>query len=1013
MKVRSAVLVIAFLVFGFWACHSSVRADDWPTYRADTARTGYSKETLPSGLSLRWVYRSAPAQSAWPSSDRQLFDRAAHPVVAEGVLCFGSSATGKIEAIRADTGESLWSFHTDGPVRVTPVLWEGRVYAVSDDGYLYCIDTKTGQLHWKKRGGPSDEMVLGNDHLTSAWPARGGIAISNGIIYWAAGIWPSDGIFVCALDAESGEEMWKNTEDGFRFMPQPHGGANAKSGFSAQGHIAVHDGRVFLPTGRAVPATLKVDNGKFDYFHLQKYGHNGGTAIVVLGDRFHNDRYFYDANTGLRGEKLAGIVTATEKGVAQATTAKITVLDWAEGIAIDRKGKQTKTRKLSKAWSVDVLGTKCQLISAGSTIVVGAKSQVHVVDTKTKRLAWSHEVQGRAYGLAAANGRLYASTDEGLLYCFEATPDGEKHEVAYPARPQDLPQHDPVWADAADAILSSTKISEGYCVDLGCGDGSLAIELARQSLLQIYCIDEDPKNVAKARERLTRAGLYGTRVTVHHRTLAKTTYPKYFADLIVSQRKYSGEAIPIEKAEVERLTRPWGGVSCLDDPSKATPKTRGPLEGAGSWTHQYSNPGNTCCSDDVLVRGPLKMLWFRDADLPMPQRHGRAPAPLFHRGILVVEGLDAVRASNAYNGRTLWEYSLPGILKPYDQDHLLGTAGTGSNVCVEGDSVYIHRKTHLLQLDLFSGKKTAEFPAPPRPDGKAGTWGYLACVDGIVYGTVANTDHIVKWRYLKGDMSQQFSESFSFFALDPKTGKTLWTYPAQNSISHNPIAIGGGRVYLIDREIAVMDKVDFRREGPKKGDGEESATTHADGELVALEAKTGNVAWRKADKIYGTTLALSVDESALLMGYQPTRFRLASEKGGRMAVFHTKNGYRLWDKDAKYQSRPLINGKTIFSQGGAWDLKTGVERPFPFKRSYGCGILAAGRNLMVFRSATMGYYNFDETSEGAPTHNYGGLRLGCWINALPVGGIVLVPDGSAGCKCSYLNQASIALQSVE
>ncbi len=412
MKVRSAVLVIAFLVFGFWACHSSVRADDWPTYRADTARTGYSKETLPSGLSLRWVYRSAPAQSAWPSSDRQLFDRAAHPVVAEGVLCFGSSATGKIEAIRADTGESLWSFHTDGPVRVTPVLWEGRVYAVSDDGYLYCIDTKTGQLHWKKRGGPSDEMVLGNDHLTSAWPARGGIAISNGIIYWAAGIWPSDGIFVCALDAESGEEMWKNTEDGFRFMPQPHGGANAKSGFSAQGHIAVHDGRVFLPTGRAVPATLKVDNGKFDYFHLQKYGHNGGTAIVVLGDRFHNDRYFYDANTGLRGEKLAGIVTATEKGVAQATTAKITVLDWAEGIAIDRKGKQTKTRKLSKAWSVDVLGTKCQLISAGSTIVVGAKSQVHVVDTKTKRLAWSHEVQGRAYGLAAANGRLYASTDE-------------------------------------------------------------------------------------------------------------------------------------------------------------------------------------------------------------------------------------------------------------------------------------------------------------------------------------------------------------------------------------------------------------------------------------------------------------------------------------------------------------------------------------------------------------------------------------------------------------------------
>ena len=84
MKVRSAVLAIAFLVFGFQAWRSSIHAADWPTYRADPARTGYSKETLPSGLSNRWVYRSAPAQSAWPSSNRQLFDRAAHPVVADG-----------------------------------------------------------------------------------------------------------------------------------------------------------------------------------------------------------------------------------------------------------------------------------------------------------------------------------------------------------------------------------------------------------------------------------------------------------------------------------------------------------------------------------------------------------------------------------------------------------------------------------------------------------------------------------------------------------------------------------------------------------------------------------------------------------------------------------------------------------------------------------------------------------------------------------------------------------------
>jgi hypothetical protein len=41
--------------------------------------------------------------------------------------------------------------------------------------------------------------------------------------------------------------------------------------------------------------------------------------------------------------------------------------------------------------------------------------------------------------------------------------------------------------------------------------------------------------------------------------------------------------------------------------------------------------------------------------------------------------------------------------------------------------------------------------------------------------------------------------------------------------------------------------------------------------------------------------------------------------------------------------------------------------------------------------------------------NYGGIRPGCWINAIPAGGLVLVPDASSGCRCSYLNQAWIAL----
>jgi hypothetical protein len=103
----------------------------------------------------------------------------------------------------------------------------------------------------------------------------------------------------------------------------------------------------------------------------------------------------------------------------------------------------------------------------------------------------------------------------------------------------------------------------------------------------------------------------------------------------------------------------------------------------------------------------------------------------------------------------------------------------------------------------------------------------------------------------------------------------------------------------------------------------------------------------------------------------------------------------------------VLIDRTVYAQGGAWDLISGEEQKFDLQRSYGCGQLAASAHLTVYRSATLGYHDL-ASSQG--TTNYGGIRLGCWINAVPAGGLVLVPDATAGCKCSYLNQAWMALQ---
>ena len=175
---------------------------------------------------------------------------------------------------------------------------------------------------------------------------------------------------------------------------------------------------------------------------------------------------------------------------------------------------------------------------------------------------------------------------------------------------------------------------------------------------------------------------------------------------------------------------------------------------------------------------------------------------------------------------------------------------------------------------------------------------------------------------------------------------------------------------------------------------------------MALDARTGQVLWENADNIYGTVLAASAAHGVVLMSYQPTAFRLDSELGERMAAFRLADGQRLWDIAAKYSSRPTINDRTIYVQGGAWDLLTGESVTFDFQRSYGCGVLAGAQHMLVFRSATLGYYDLAGTRT---TENYGGIRPGCWINALPAAGLVLLPDATAGCECSYLNKSWIAL----
>jgi len=250
------------------------RAEDWPTYMHDRHRTGVTAERLELPLSACWVYQARhQPQPAWPGPAKQDFwhrafnlratvtyDRAFHVVGTGDTVFFGSSADDKVYALDARTGAERWTFFTEGPIRLAPTTANGKVYVGSDDGCVYCLSADDGSLLWKRRATETERIIPGNGRMISMWPIRTGVLVDDGNLYFAAGLFPNQGAYLCALRAEDGTIQWKSRVD-----------------ISPQGYVLASDERLYVPTGRTNPFIFARSDGRV----LGELPSAGGTFALL------------------------------------------------------------------------------------------------------------------------------------------------------------------------------------------------------------------------------------------------------------------------------------------------------------------------------------------------------------------------------------------------------------------------------------------------------------------------------------------------------------------------------------------------------------------------------------------------------------------------------------------------------------------------------------------------------------------------------------------------------------
>ena len=284
MRPRRSVSIIITVAAVVTGVPGSSPAADWPQWRFDAARSAASPEVLPERLQVRWLRKLPPLAPAY-HSPRLQFDRGYEPIAAAGKVFVGSSRNDRMTAYDADSGEEAWRFYAGGPIRCAPVYSDGKVYFGSDDGYLYCLDAGDGGLGWKFRAVPSDRKVLGNRRMISLWPIRGGPAVADGKIYFAAGVWSFEGVFIYCLDAKTGDVVWVNDRTGHIYGSHPHG-AEAFGGITPQGYLVVNGDELIVPCGAAYPARLGLATGKIVSFALPKQSlRNNAPMSVAAGTR--------------------------------------------------------------------------------------------------------------------------------------------------------------------------------------------------------------------------------------------------------------------------------------------------------------------------------------------------------------------------------------------------------------------------------------------------------------------------------------------------------------------------------------------------------------------------------------------------------------------------------------------------------------------------------------------------------------------------------------------------------
>ncbi len=1068
---------IILFIIAIIAISATIQAEDWPMYMKDNTRSGVCNEKLTLSSKPQWIYKTTYAPSPsfkWgeivDENNRRgghklgnkltevfKFDFVYSPVVANSKLYFGSSTEENLICLDAETGKNIWTYFTEGAIRLAPTVVNNKVYFGSDDGFAYCLNAVSGELIWKVNVAPENRKVIMFGRMASLWSIMTGVTIKDGVAYFAGGVFPTDGnTNLFAVNADSGKIIWK-----------------IESVFPALGHILISGDYITVPSGRAIPYLYSIKDGKektpFSTI-LPKIYHqfiprtHGGCFVGQVdgmnvcgpseysGILLNIDKEVEANFVGGRGSKSTFSKMRVKlkafkgfrilNGFSSYFILRDDIILSVEKKAFHENIKIMKAKVGHTGWKyIDISKNKLKtgvqwenknndgivsIIRTKNMLIGGGNGKVIAWDLSNGKELWQADIEGSAYELIVANNKLYASTDKGYIYCF--SDKGNDNMIS--SQIKGLNTSDETTKFVKEIINQSEKSildTQGFCLVIGAGNGELLYELVKKTNFMIVCLENDDTKITKIRKLMAQSGVYGKRLVCHKINPLKAKYPANYANIVVLN-----EEVGFSLKQMYKFVHPFGGVLIAN---KSTHKqlqnnndipkwedydnfaviTKGNPKGAGEWTHLYANAANTLSSDDEILDKEFEVQWFGGPSLEKQWGyHNNVPGPLFKDGRMFLIGEETVSAIDAYNGTALWETTVSGIHRP-------GVPNNAGPACLDNQYLYLTAKSSCVIINPKNGEKEGEFTLTEN----SGHWGYLAASKGFVFGTIQNKN---------AELTKRNATPFSgwgkvvphvigeeIFAFNVETKKKEWSYKPKGGLVNSSICIG-------ENNIVFVENVTLDSSVKKTGRCLLEKVTSKGLNIVALNLKTGKESWRThVDEKTTHCLYLMYKNKSIIA---VTTFLAKKSKTRKPEVMYTfsslnsMTGKIQWIKPIKrlrdgqhngmIQHPAIINDKIYLTAEGGdrdklniLDLVTGKEESIStLNREKACSVLTGSKNGLFGRSGGCAMFHLS-TETVVPLSRE--TRPRCWLTIIPAGGLVMMPEGGVGCVCASALMNTIVL----